>query len=376
MTVYTNTIMTAWESHNNSTVVHSQVTVQFHNIKHKIIPQYCFRMKTSVKNNIMKRKHKSKIGGEAVASVNVSKEGCKGEIKDEKSEQNTLNPITELVIKKSKSSEDTNKYPILDDKNFILKIHSVPLTNNQKGRIRQVLKDSLRGTSDFLLPDIIHNKIQTILKSSENFTDSDLRKMRILFNMLKTALQNKDLEIKPRKENGSKELQKKVKVKEGLNVKKEVNIHLESNQKEKKDVPKKKGPKRYVVFVGNLPMDIDKEKIMQHFADFKNFIKDVRLPKQKKGKSAIAYVELENETIYELALSKHHSMLGNRRINVLYTAQKNGKITTTEAKSKTAKLLALQKSGKLIGSVPMNKKRSQRRLKMKQAQAKLAAESA
>lgn len=40
---------------------------------------------------------------------------------------------------------------------------------------------------------------------------------------------------------------------------------------------------------------------------------------------------------------------------------------------KSAKLIALQKSGKLVGSLPLAKKRSQRRLKKKQAEAKLAA---
>lgn len=132
------------------------------------------------------------------------------------------------------------------------------------GRIRQSLKDNLKGTSESLLPDIIHNKIQVILRSSDN-TDADLRKMRILFNMLKTAVQNKVAISEKISEKDSKKLlkeKKNVKGDSNLNVKEEdVDLEEESKQKEKKDLPKKKGPKRYVVFVGNLPMDIDKEKV-------------------------------------------------------------------------------------------------------------------
>lgn len=36
--------------------------------------------------------------------------------------------------------------------------------------------------------------------------------------------------------------------------------------------------------------------------------------------------------LFQLALSKHHTMLDNRRINVLYSTQQNSKITKTEAK--------------------------------------------
>lgn len=43
---------------------------------------------------------------------------------------------------------------------------------------------------------------------------------------------------------------------------------------------------------------------MQHFAEFNDSIIDVRLPKQKEGKkSAIAYVELKNEVVYEVNLN-------------------------------------------------------------------------
>ncbi|KAG6447304.1 hypothetical protein O3G_MSEX004834 [Manduca sexta] len=260
-----------------------------------------------------------------------------------------------------KTMEDAfKKYPVLQDNELISKFRKVPLNNNQK--------------------DIIHGKIQAILKRSKDLTDSEIRRVRILYNMLTTSvqkvIQKSDTEsesVEPKtvsKEKKKKEKKVKVKVEGDLDEK-------ENKEKKEQLVNKPRGPKRYVVFVGNLPLDIDKEKIMDHFSEINEQIKDVRLPKPLEGrKSAIAFIELSNEPSYEIALSKHHSMMGNKRINVLYTAQQNSKISKAEAKSKSAKLIALQKSGKLLGSVPLNKKRSQRRKKMKAAQAREAAASA
>ncbi|CAG4958112.1 unnamed protein product [Parnassius apollo] len=306
------------------------------------------------------------------------------------SDSNSLTQITHMentdspkTNKKSKSNVGIEQYPILKDEQLIQKFHSVTLTNNQKGRIRQLLRDNLKGTSENLLPDVIHNRMQAILKSTDQLSDSDLRKLRILHNMLKTAIQSNNTQTEKVTDKSKKDSKKnkKQKLENNKDGKEETENNLEEKES-KKDakkevVTKVKGPKRYVVFVGNLPLGINREKIIEHFSELKDSIKDVRIPKQSEGKkSAIAYVELANEITYELALSKHHSMLENKRVNVLYTAQKKGKISKTEAKSKTAKLVALQKSGKLIGSVPMNRKRSHRRMKMKQAQAKLAAGSA
>ncbi|KAJ0170229.1 hypothetical protein K1T71_014157 [Dendrolimus kikuchii] len=236
------------------------------------------------------------------------------------------------------------KYPVLKNEELVAKFMNVPLNNNQKGRIRQAILLKYRGTASDLLPEVIHSKIQGILKSSENLTDSDLRRIRIMYNMLKTALIKGSL---------GDEIKKKKKPKTRTNKEGE------------------KGPKRYIVFLGNLPLDVDKEKIKNHFVEMNEQIVAIRIPKIKEGKkSAIAYLELSNEPSYELALSKHHSMLGTKRINVLYSIQKNSKISKAEAKSTSAKLIALQKSGKLIGSVPLAKKRSQRRMKMKKAKAK------
>ncbi|XP_041988553.1 uncharacterized protein LOC121739962 [Aricia agestis] len=333
----------------------------------------------------------------------VKKEGIKKQKKKEKpnpSVNNSLKkdveievPIAAVNFKKDVTNEDetipeelSEKYPVLKDEALIKKFQSVKVNNNQKGRIRQVLKDQLKDTSDNVLPDVIHSRIQGIIKDSKDLTEPELRKIRILYNMLKTAVQTTkpdDGKIKKKsknKRNKNKKSEPKDESESGVQTETQTVEKLKSTDSSKdtdskaaqENKNKPKGPKRYVVFVGNLPPQIEKETIMTHFKDLADQIVSVRIPKQEEGKkSSIAYVELKSEHSYELALSKHHSMLGTKRINVLYTTQKNSKISKTEAKSKSAKLIALQKSGKLAGSVAMNKKRSHRRNKAKRAQAKL-----
>ncbi|CAK1548956.1 unnamed protein product [Leptosia nina] len=321
----------------------------------------------------------------------------KPKFSEEKHETESQETIENLVKAPLKSKETVSlspeqiaeRYPILNDTELVKKFLGVPMTNNQKGRVRQMLRDSLKGTRDNILPDVIYSKIQSIVKTDKELTEAELRKIRILYNMLKTAA---DIGV-PKKKVIKKEKAKKTKDTDKVDLsndntdnkkeeegetdksKDDVDGQITKNVADKKE-QKVKGPKRYVVFVGNLPPNIEKEKILEHFSNLNNHIVDVRLPPRGEGKkSSIAYVELKDEYSYELALSKHHSMMDNKRINVLYTTQKNSKISKGEAKSTSAKLVALQKSGKLIGSIPVNRKRSHRRNKAKRARAKAEAES-
>lgn len=68
--------------------------------------------------------------------------------------------------------------------------------------------------------------------------------------------------------------------------------------------------------------------------------------------------------LLQRALSLHHSMLGNRRINVLYTKGGNkNEGDKKEIKIKNFKMDAMRQQGKLMGSVKDSKKRSARRAK-------------
>lgn len=353
------------------------IKVEVQDIKIKKEPKSP-KQELSAPSKVIKKKNKKPFKGSARLAI---KPEAGDKIKNENS-----SPVKKgNRAPPSVPVEFAEKYPIFKNEEFVAKFLNVSMTNNQKGRIRQTYRDNFKGTSDEALPELIHNKIKSLANDKENLQEGGLRKIRILYNMLRLTMEkttnnstevtekknnNKKTKNNPQngdsKENGDSAERKESKKKQF--IKKENTENATTDVKQ--DAKKIKGPKRYVVFVGNLPLDIDREKIMEHFSDLKDHIADVRIPKvTEEKKSAIAYVELTNEPSYELALSKHHSMMANKRINVLYSVQQNSKLSKTEAKGKAAKMVALQKSGKLMGSVPLNKKRSQRRAKAKKAQA-------
>ncbi|KAH1007159.1 hypothetical protein HUJ04_004429 [Dendroctonus ponderosae] len=130
----------------------------------------------------------------------------------------------------------------------------------------------------------------------------------------------------------------------------------------------KKGQKRFVLFVGNIPYDATKEELATHFAKVGDIV-DIRIPTEKGSNRprGFAYVEVNNDTSYEKCMSMHHSQLRGRRINVLYTqgGKKKGDEKKKEIKGKNFKLHALRRQGKLAGSVKESQKRSFRRNKNK-----------
>lgn len=127
-----------------------------------------------------------------------------------------------------------------------------------------------------------------------------------------------------------------------------------------------KDQKRYVLFVGNLPYDVTKAELVEHFQKTGE-IRHIRIPtdKQSNKPRGFAYVELANEDSYQRGLSLHHTFVKGRRINVLYTqgGKKQGEEKKKDVKSKNFKLQAMRKQGQLAGSVKENQKRSFRRNK-------------
>lgn len=98
-----------------------------------------------------------------------------------------------------------------------------------------------------------------------------------------------------------------------------------------------KGP-RFILFVGNLPYDIEEAELMVHF---KNSKPDRLRIRQDKG---IAFMEFDNDTKeiqskMELALLKHHSTLRTRKINVELTVGGGGnsenRVNKLKAKNET-----------------------------------------
>nr|CAI5824454.1 unnamed protein product [Callosobruchus analis] len=147
-------------------------------------------------------------------------------------------------------------------------------------------------------------------------------------------------------------------------------IKIDDLKKEDLLPPKQsvKNKTRYVVFVGNIAYDTTKEDLINHFQGC-GTIRHIRIPTEKKGDRprGFGYVEVADEQSYQQCLSKHHSFLKGRRINVLYThgGKKKGENEKQLVKAKNFKLQALRKEGKLSGSIKENQKRSFRRKKHK-----------
>ncbi|XP_066262800.1 uncharacterized protein [Euwallacea similis] len=135
----------------------------------------------------------------------------------------------------------------------------------------------------------------------------------------------------------------------------------------KKDLVKK-GQKRFVLFVGNIPYDTTKQDLSLHFSKVGNIV-DVRIPTDKGSNKprGFAYVEVKDEIAYEKCLSMHQSHIKGRRINVLYTqgGKKKGDDRKKEIKAKNMKLHAMRRKGQLAGSTKQSQKRSFRRNKSK-----------
>ncbi|XP_008202275.1 uncharacterized protein DDB_G0283697 [Nasonia vitripennis] len=162
-------------------------------------------------------------------------------------------------------------------------------------------------------------------------------------------------------EEKNKTQQTSVKEKEKKEKPKDFNKQKPNQMNQNAGVPKKQ---RYVLFVGNLSYDATTVDIKKHFLTKVDIVKDVRIP-TKPGTNTprgFAYVELENSTDYEKALSLHDTFINGRKINVQYTSSGSKHSgNKQEIVHKNKKLHAMRKAGMLAGSKKTFQKRSFRR---------------
>lgn len=93
------------------------------------------------------------------------------------------------------------------------------------------------------------------------------------------------------------------------------------NTAETEMTPSVHSPKKYVLFVGNLPYSVTKEQVEDHFRKTGG-VKTVRLPKEKGTEKAkgFAYIEFNSHISHRIALRLHNTTLGGRKINVEFTS--------------------------------------------------------
>ncbi|CAI5757443.1 unnamed protein product [Candida verbasci] len=140
--------------------------------------------------------------------------------------------------------------------------------------------------------------------------------------------EQKALDFKKSKEERDAIKEEKQEKKRKLEVEEEQPVKKRKTRRGKKGkgVNGGKGP-RFILFVGNLPYDIQQAELITHF---KNCAPDRIRIRSEKG---IAFLEFDQDTKeiqskMELALRLHHSEIRNRKINVELTVGGGGNSET------------------------------------------------
>lgn len=124
--------------------------------------------------------------------------------------------------------------------------------------------------------------------------------------------------------NKNKSHENKVKQKEEVAEKAplpEVTVVRSFNTAETEMTPSVHSPKKYVLFVSNLPYSVTKEQVEEHFKKTGG-VKAVRIPKEKgtEKSKGFACIEFNSHISHRIALRLHNTTLGGRKINVEFTA--------------------------------------------------------
>lgn len=249
-----------------------------------------------------------------VEALSNSKEGSSGTRKTKKKRNNIKVHYLELKTKSMDGNEDSIKE--LEQK--VAYFMTRPPSKTNKRRLRtliQILNLVKKGSKSELV---------TLKLEKKPVTKQGNNKAKINKKSVTTAVSKKGKVLKQELPgtNGNKPEVKNVKVKKGnqsnnvsdneeqVQSNEEKNeetseIETQGNKDNQKVVASpnvKKGKKvRYILFVGNIPYDVDTKTLKEHFAKVAN-VQDVRITLDKDNKPrGFAYVELVTSTDYEVS---------------------------------------------------------------------------
>jgi nucleolar protein 6 len=99
------------------------------------------------------------------------------------------------------------------------------------------------------------------------------------------------------------------------------------SKKQKPDTQKPPAPKRYIIFLGNLPHQPSSTLLSAIQSHFPVAPKSIRIPLKKttNAPQGYAFLEFDDSSALEKALRLHHSTLLGRKVNVELTAGGGGK---------------------------------------------------
>eukprot|EP01130_Rhizamoeba_saxonica_P002662 TRINITY_DN12423_c0_g1_i1.p1 TRINITY_DN12423_c0_g1~~TRINITY_DN12423_c0_g1_i1.p1 ORF type:complete len:202 (+),score=53.32 TRINITY_DN12423_c0_g1_i1:17-622(+) len=130
--------------------------------------------------------------------------------------------------------------------------------------------------------------------------------------------------------------------------------------KKAKRAPKAPAPKRYLLFIGNLPYDITEEELFEHFEAFKANIIGIRIPYDQKLKrcKGFCFLEVTDPDTFNKALNYHHSLLRERKIRVQLTAGGGGNSVNRRTKIKAKNHALADERRKAYNEREKNEKKS------------------
>ncbi|XP_059149889.1 uncharacterized protein LOC131936826 [Physella acuta] len=168
------------------------------------------------------------------------------------------------------------------------------------------------------------------LKYEPDYRGFHSKIMQNLYTNTSTKKKRKQTEASKRKANaGAEQDIKKQKTDEGNEAldlyKFSLNL-INGDVDTSKSAASKDSKDKYVLFIGNLPYDVTREQLEEHFRKTGG-IKSIRIPRDKatdKGRG-FAYMEFDGRISHGIALRLHQTTLGGRKINVEFTSIGGGK---------------------------------------------------
>ncbi|XP_077291946.1 uncharacterized protein LOC143915262 [Arctopsyche grandis] len=274
-----------------------------------------------------------------------------GDKKKPNKKQNGVEPKNQNgVAPKSKGKPKADKKPKVAPKVELTDDKPIDkIDKRTKTRLKAEIKKELilRGKSASALtnPSVVEKKLKK-LKVKVGTQSKKVQKKIVLFESLLDRLNKEDKTKGGQKQTGPKP--KKEKSQNG-------------DVKAKSKSPQNK----FVLFIGHLNATVTEEMIREHFKSCGE-IQAVRLPIPKKRKhKRFAYVQFDSEETRQKALELHDSMIGECKINVLYSdkskdkksLKKNTELRTQRKKTELTTEQMIQVGKKLKANKTKEKKK-------------------
>ncbi|CAL4060277.1 unnamed protein product [Meganyctiphanes norvegica] len=271
-------------------------------------------------------------------------------LNDMKKSEKNVKPLVEKILGQGKVVKNPGNSP---NKNKGKK--GGEIVKNRKKFIKNNKNKNMNKSKKGMAPPVNPDKDNAVTEESEDEEMEEVNKSEDLETQASSPKKSNKKKLgllaakTENKENGDEDQNEE-------NEKDDENV-TSNTEKEGKG----KRPKKFCLFVGNLPFDVTEEQVREHFKSVKDGLKAVRLMSDKKsGKGkGFGFIELLNSGAYTAAMKLHKRKMGERVIRVEYTTpgKSDNKSRKKFINNKTKKLLGQKKNKKGKG---FNKKKGKK----------------